>query len=218
MSQFHIFADEAGCFTFNRGQNVSRYFILCTISMRDCAVGDNMVRLRRQLARDGLSVGDQFHATEDRQIVRDRVYQEICKHEFTIQATIMEKSKSRPHIRESKPTFYKYGWYYHFKHGIARSLPPTVDLLVTAAAIGSRKERTSFLASVNDVIGQLMPRGTWQTDFCSSAVDPCVQVADYCAWAIQRKYERGDERSYDLIKDKITYEFDLWSRGDTHYY
>jgi hypothetical protein len=26
--------------------------------------------------------------------------------------------------------------------------------------------------------------------------DPCLQVADYCTWAIQRKWERGDERSH----------------------
>ncbi|QXX73963.1 hypothetical protein [Methylovirgula sp. HY1] len=30
-----IFADEAGCFTFNREANVSRFFILCTVTMCD---------------------------------------------------------------------------------------------------------------------------------------------------------------------------------------
>jgi len=48
--------------------------------------------------------------------------------------------------------------------------------------------------------------------------DPCLQVADYCVWAIQRKWERDDSRSYDLIKDKIESEFDVWSIGSTHYY
>ena len=59
----------------------------------------------------------------------------------------------------------------------------------------------------------------WAATFCLAATDPCVQIADYCAWAIQRKWEhKKDERSYDLIKDRITYEFDLWAHGTQHYY
>lgn len=58
----------------------------------------------------------------------------------------------------------------------------------------------------------------WMTDFCPASADPCLQVADYCAWAIQRKWERDDPRSYDLISDRITYEYDLWSHGNTHHY
>jgi hypothetical protein len=46
-----------------------------------------------------------------------------------------------------------------------------------------------------------------------SASDPCLWVADYCTWAIQRKWERGDTRSDDLIKDRIRSEFDIWERG-----
>ena len=53
-----------------------------------------------------------------------------------------------------------------------------------------------------------------------SHADPCLQVADYCAWAIQRRWESGkqDIRSYDLIKDRITYEYDLFEKGTDHYY
>lgn len=58
----------------------------------------------------------------------------------------------------------------------------------------------------------------WKTDFCPANADPCLQVADYCAWAIQRKYEKGDDRSYVLIKDRISYEYELWAHGKKHYY
>jgi hypothetical protein len=51
-----------------------------------------------------------------------------------------------------------------------------------------------------------------------SAKDPMLWVADYCAWAIQRKWETGDTRSHKLIEEKISTEFDLWSVGQTHYY
>jgi len=45
-----------------------------------------------------------------------------------------------------------------------------------------------------------------------------LQIADYCTWAIQRKWERTDAKSYNIIKDRITYEYDLWGHGTKHYY
>lgn len=58
----------------------------------------------------------------------------------------------------------------------------------------------------------------WKVDFRPSACDPCLQAVDYCAWAIQRKWEKSDTRSYDLIKDRIKYEYNLWGNGTKHYY
>ncbi len=139
MSRLHVFADEAGCLTFEKKTNVSRYFILCTILMRDCSVGNALLDLRRRLAWDGAALGEYFHASTDKQQVRDAVFATICEHDFSIQATIMEKSKAQPHIRAEKPRFYQFGWFYHFKFGVSRRIPSNVEALVTAAAIGTRK-------------------------------------------------------------------------------
>ncbi len=217
MARLYIFADEAGDFEFSRKHNVSRYFILCTVSMHSCGVASELLDLRRELAFEGLPLGEYFHCTTDQQAVRDRVFEVICRHDFQIQATIMEKSKAQPQVRSSRPRFYQYGWYYHFRHGTAALIKPAPDLLVTAATIGTKKERASFLAAIKDVMQQTVP-GKHTTNFCPAAADPCVQVADYCAWAIQRKWERNDQRSYDLVQDRITYEYDLWRRGTEHYY
>ncbi len=65
---------------------------------------------------------------------------------------------------------------------------------------------------------QTIHHGRVAVDFRPAATDPCIQAADYCAWAIQRKYETGQDRAYNIIKDRITYEYDLWSRGGQHYY
>lgn len=76
----------------------------------------------------------------------------------------------------------------------------------------------TFKSELNDVFRQNIPKAQWAIDFLPSRCDPGLQVADYCAWAIQRKWERGDTRSYDLIKRRITNEYDLWQHGTTHYY
>jgi hypothetical protein len=75
------------------------------------------------------------------------------------------------------------------------------------------KSSKLFANAVNDVIQQHLDRSQWATSFCPCAADPCLQVADYCTWAIQRKWERNDARSYNLIKDRISYEYELWERG-----
>jgi hypothetical protein len=218
MPDTFLFADEAGCLTFSRQPNVSRYFIFCTVLMADCSVGARLLELRRELAWAGAELGEYFHATNDRQAVRDRVYAKILEHDFTIQATIMEKSKAHPRVKASKPEFYKCGAYYHLKFGVARRLSPTSELLVTTASVGNRKERSAFEAAMNDVMRQTHRDLPWRTDFMPAHANPCLQVADYCAWAIQRKWEIGDERSYALIRDRVEYEHELWAKGARHYY
>jgi len=215
-----VFADEAGCFTFNRNQNVSKYFILCTVVMDNCDVATQLLNLRRRLAWEGFELGEYFHATTDKQAVRDEVYKVIVSAPFTIQATIMEKSKAQLHVRETKPRFYQYGYFYHFKFGATKQLDSSSEALVTTASLGTRKEQIAFEDAVADVMRQTKRVKEWRADFMPCHADPCLQVADYCAWAIQRKWESGkkDLRSFDLIKDRITYEFDLWEKGTEHQY
>ena len=218
MARLYIFSDEAGDLTFRRAENISRYFILCTVSMDKCNVANALLRLRRKLNWHDYELGEYFHATTDKQTVRDLVYETISTHDIQVQATIMEKSKAQSQVRRTKPQFYHYGWFYHFKHGISPVAQPFSQIDVTAASIGDRKERPSFRYAMRDVLHQTMRRKEWSTGIYPAATDPCIQVADYCAWAIQRKWERDDLRSYEIIEDKITYEYELWRRGRTHYY
>ena len=216
-----VFADEAGDFEFARKNNVSRYFIVCAISLDSCEIGQELLKLRRELMWDGIQIDDYFHATADKQLVRDRVFQLLNSFDFEIYAQVLEKSKAQPQIRTTRHRFYKHAWLYLFRHAMPRIVrQPEDQLMVTTASIGVKKGQADFSEAVLDVLKQTqrVDAGSWRTTFCSSASDPCLQVADYCTWAIQRKWERGDERSYDLIKSKIKYEYDLWSRGSRHFY
>lgn len=174
--------------------------------------------MRHDLLRQGQPVGDCFHATTDAQAVRDSVYELLVSADFRFQATICEKSKAQPQVRSSKDRFYKYPWYYHFKHGLAKYLNSDDRLLVTAASIGTKKERETYTNALKDVVAQSAPNIDWAVDFRPALADPLLQVADYCAWAVQRKWERGDHRPIHPLRDKLTYEYELWKRGTTHYY
>lgn len=218
MSRIYVFADEAGDFAFTRAPNVSRYFIVCTLTAQSCAASDEIHELRRQLAWEGHRLGQYFHASTDVQVVRDRMFALICKHDFNVQATIMEKSKAQAHTRTTNHRFYQHGWFYHFKFGMGRHILPHDEILITAASVATKKGQAVFTDAVNDVVRQTIKRQQWRTSFWPCATDPMLQMTDYCTWAIQRRWERNDTRSYDLIKDRISYEYDLWAKGTTHHY
>ncbi len=213
-----LFADEAGDFAFKKGPNVSRYFIVCTVTADSCQIGEELFELRRELLWDRHQLGDYFHATEDKQAIRDYVFELIRQYDLRIDATILEKSKAQPQTRINNSRFYQYGWFYHFKNIAPGIINSDTELMITAASLGTKRERALFTQSVNEVAQQIAHPDKWVTAFCPAANDPCLQVVDYCTWAIQRKWERGDTRSYDLIKNRIRREFDLWQAGTTHYY
>ena len=95
---------------------------------------------------------------------------------------------------------------------------PYPELHVTAASIGFKKERLTFKLAISNIMIQTIQGKIWHADVFPAATDPCLQVADYCAWAIQKKWERNNTLSYDLIKDRITHEFDLWAHDKQTYY
>ncbi len=214
----YIYADESGDFKFSNHHRVSRYFILTTVLIDDHNIELAMLDLRRELVWNGTKLPREFHATEDSQLVRDKVFEVLNRYDFRIDATVLNKRKAYPGIRNSEEQFYRYACFYHMKYVAPRVASTDDELLVIAASIGTRRKLDDFRAAVEGVLKLTSPTQAVQIDAWPAAVDPCLQVADYCCWAIQRKWERGDCRSYDLIKDKIRSEYDLFARGTRSYY
>jgi hypothetical protein len=213
-----VFADEAGNLDFRRAAGATRYFILTTVTVDDCSPGDSLLTLRRELAWEGHDQPGPFHATEDRQHIRDRVYAALAQHEFRVDATIVEKSKARPHLVNDLNRFHKTAWYLHMRRVAPAIATDADELLVVASALGTRRQRGQFVAALNDVVSQAAPTAVHRAAFWPAGTDPCLEVADYCCWALQRKWERGDERSYDLIRDRVAIEHDVFRVSGTHYY
>lgn len=214
-----MFADESGNFDFSTGRGASKYFIVTTVSTGDFAPGDALLQLRRQLAweRHDQKTPD-FHASEELQAVRDRVFDELSRFAFRVDTTVIEKRKVYPHIAADQVRFYKTAWYLHFKYIAPRIAKEGDELLVISASLGTKSRREAFRGAVEDVVAQVSPAADWRTVSWAAASDPCLWVADYCAWAIQRKWESGDPRSYDLIRDKIATEFDAFARSTRVYF
>jgi hypothetical protein len=214
----HFFVDEAGNFDFNTKQGASRYFILTSVTMRDCKASEVLLDLRRELNWEGVEINGAFHATTNKQAVRDRVFDVIASMDIEVDATIFEKRKAQPHLHDMIK-FYKLAWYQHAKEAIPNRIEQDEDLHVIAASIGTKKQRAQVASAIKDVVNQCgRQRASTRVNHWPAESDPCLQIADYCCWAIQRKWEGSDDRSHVLIDHLIRSEYEMWSRSSVYQY
>jgi hypothetical protein len=223
MSRVYVFGDEAGDLAFKPASppGISRYFIIGTVAMDDCSIANKLIELRREFAWNGLHL-DEFHATVDKQRVRDRVYETISEHDLRFDATILDKRKAYPYTYSDPLYFYKLAWYLHFKDLAPAIADAKDELLVVASSLQiKRKKKTSKAAihkAVTEVVNQVSPTVICHCAFTPAKTDPCLQVADYMTWAVQRKFEMSDERSYDLIKNQVSSIYQPFIRGTKHFF
>ncbi|MCY4455525.1 MAG: DUF3800 domain-containing protein [Chloroflexi bacterium] len=220
VARVHLFADEAGNFDFSRKAGASRFFILTTVAFPSGhdALATSLRALRFELAWEGTDFRREFHATDDTQAVRDRVFDVLAAHDFRVDATILEKPKARPAIRSSDQQFYETAWFLHLRHVVPSVQRDAGDELhLIAASVGTGRQRGAFLTALGSAV-RAATTSTARIAFWPAAADACLQAADYCAWAIQRKWERGDNRAYSLIQNRVVLEQDLFRRGRQSFY
>lgn len=217
-----IYADESGNFDFSGQRQATRYFMLVSVALEENAIApleNDLRQLQRELAWEGYSMPKGFHATNDKQGVRNRVFAVLSRHDFRIDATIIEKRKVNPALHNTNERFYRFAWYAHL-NGLVAVLGGSYDeLLITAASI-TRKMTAAFRSEVAIAERRLPTSAVMKCDVADAASNPMLQVADYCAWALHRKWEREppDTRSYTQIRNGIATEYDLLGSGSTLYY
>lgn len=212
-----MFSDESGDFTFRRVRGASLYFLIATVTMGDCSVGDELQELQRELAWQGIVI-DSFHAVNDRPTVRNRVYDLMAAADIRVDATALEKPKTQPHIVTQPWYFYKLANFLHFKYVVPQIATRADDLMVVASSLQMKKKKEALHQAVHDVVHQVSPTHRFVTAFLPNATDPCLQLADYAAWAVRRKLEANDDHWYNLIGHKIKSVFQPFSSGPNTYY
>ena len=216
----YIFLDEGGNFDFS--PKGTKYFTISSVSIvRPFDFYTSLTSLKYDLIENGLNL-EYFHAAEDKQHVRDKVFDIISTFlpHVSIDALIVEKSKAGPFLREVEqfyPTMLKVFLRY------VCDTPNLLDykgIIVTTDAIPVKRKRVSVEKAIKIVASEIIgPLGKqYKVLHHASKSAFALQVADYCNWAIYRKWEKGDCRSYDLIKNKVRSEFDVFRAGSTMYY
>lgn len=214
-----LFVDESGNLDFS--PSGTKYFVLSCISTFDPLVErDKLISLRYQLLSQGV---DQkyFHASEYSQQVRDKVFNFIktLQNKLEIHSVIAQKNKANPSLYDkNEAPFYQV---------ICRTLLQYVfrgsvvadKIVVVLGALFTRKRQSFILQTLKEFFKKQFNK-TFYIYFCPSSADLNCQIADYCSWAIYRKWEsKGtDTRSYALVNHLIKSEFEVFSRGEEEYY
>ena len=223
MRRHYVFADESGNFDFSRQRGATPYFAVGTVHV----VGDDAVealrldllRLQTDLGWRRLTGSGGFHASEDPQAVRDEVFAVLARHQLRLDVTLLEKSKAQPHLRRTDLTFFGYAWARHFD-GLAPRLvaEQADDLMVVAAAVGTRRLRGAFRGAIEDVVRKAVPEREPTVLFMPSDADPALQAADYLLWAVLRSWTLGDDRALAPVRGQVRSQRDVFAAGRIDYY
>lgn len=215
----YVFLDEGGNFDFS--PHGTRYFVMSSLAKeRPFFAGKELSDLKYDLVEGGANL-EYFHAAEDRQAVRDAVFGVIAKHlaGVRVDSLIVEKRKTGPAL-QAVEKFYPRMLGYLLKHVLAQhDLHAFAEVLLFTDTIPVNRQRQAVEKAVKTTLTAVLPAGTRFRTFhhaSKSCID--LQIADYCNWAIYRKWDRGDERSFNIIRSVVQSEFDIFRTGTTTYY
>lgn len=215
----YIFIDESGDFNFSpRG---TKYFSLTSVATRrPFEFVSSLDTLKNNLIEQGHDI-EYFHASEDAQPVRNRVFAIVHDHlsVLRIDNLIVEKSKVNPDLRDVL-RFYLMMLEYLLKFLIGRPALVDVDeLIVVTDTIPVAKKRKAVEKALKLTLARMLPKfPKYRIMHHASKSSYGLQIADYCNWAIYRKWKDGDRRSYDRIEAGIKSELEIFADEATHHY
>ncbi len=217
MNCLYVFIDESGNLDFSK--KGTRFFVLSAITaVFPIESSQRLQNLKYSLLSKGYG-GDEyqyFHASEDKQSVRDDVFNEIAKmSSIKINYIYAEKRKAHPKYHNSK--FYSLLGEALTKYLLLKNSKTEYEkiILIFDQAL-SKKERGNFLKEVKPALKQIAE--PYAIYFHRTMSDFNGQIADYCAWAKYVSLERDEFRPLEVIKNIPQDSFDIFRGGTTFYY
>lgn len=215
----HVHLDESGNFDFTR--NGTKHFVFAVAWTYDpLPLAHDLTALRFMLLKQGVDL-HQFHAAEDRQAVRNRVVATMLgRQNWGFVALVIEKAKVNPTIRDP------IGFYPQFAMMVLRFVLKGVvgrgtdQVLIFTDDLPVKQKKNAVKKAITGACRQALPPTLrFDTYHHPCASNKWIQVADYCCWAVFRKWESGDDRTYDQLRPRLFKpELNVTERGRTVYY
>ena len=237
VQKYHHFLDEAGDTTFfGEGkicilgsEGVSNYFILGKVQFnsklevirKQIIALENEIQtnayywvgsVKKKIAQAGKFY---FHATDDIPEVRKLFFDLIKSIDCGFEAVVAKKdvSKFTQSYKESDKEFYAH----LLSHLLHKKLE---DDSCKHIFIVSQRGNTTRLANLENGLRKAIeilktenPKAVQKSevifDVMNQKHEPLLNLADYICWAVQRKYEKGEERFFNYISEKIISVIDI---------
>ena len=202
LPRVEIWGDESGNLDFDP-KTGTKYFVVSTMTAADPSLSSALLDLRRQLDRRGFELPDGFHATEDKQGVRDGVFDLLTRAPVRVDCTYYTKANVYGRIQGDPDYFYRWAWFYHLRHVLPKLVPKDGDLFIGIATLSTKRKRAAYAATLREVVRETLGSLRPHCAHWVAATHPCLQAADYYTWAIGRWLERNDDRSLTPVKHQI---------------
>lgn len=215
----YVFLDEGG--NLNFAPTGTRYFTLSAVSKeRPFTIEPVLLNLKYDLVELGLNI-EYFHASEDRQKVRDQVFGAIMNNpdQLRVDTIVVEKRKTGLALQPPEH-FYPRMLGQLLKYILnGRHVEDYDEIIVITDSLPVTSKRKSFEKGIKQTLAEMLPaHKKYRLLHHASKSSMGLQIADYCNWAIFRKWEGGDQRSYQLIEKAVKSEFEIFKGGTRLYY
>lgn len=223
----YIFIDESGNFDFSvKGTSYFTFSALITNTplKYDYDINNLILKIltKQEIPNLKYEYLDQFsikhfHATEDKQSIRDLFIKLINSMDnITLNSIIIEKRKTNPALYDPEKFYTKF----------LGSLMAYVfqayqfdELCIFVDGCAVTRNKDAFKKGIVKELHYRNPWAKFEIYFPPSSTFSCLQIVDYLNWAIFRKWEKEDLRSYDQIKHLLqSRERDIFKDGKIYYY
>ncbi|HYE33625.1 MAG TPA: DUF3800 domain-containing protein [Methylomirabilota bacterium] len=214
----YFFLDESGNLDFSP-KGTRHFSLVCLSKVRPFEAYKDLVELKYDLAEEGTEL-EYFHAAEDRQLVRNRVFGIIAKHleGVRLDALVVDKSKVAP---ASWPVerFYP-NMVGRLLRRVIRATNPSgnTEILIYTDSVPVERKRNAIEKGIKEVLAETLPIGVrYRIMHHASKSNLDLQIADYCNWAVFRAVERGDHRALAAIRRAFCTEEKMFgAEGETY--
>lgn len=211
-----IFLDESGDLGFNfKKAGTSKIFIVTLLFVDENKkaiekiVKNTHAELNKSIKR---RVGV-LHATNEKPTTRQRLLRRLAeKGDCKIMMIYLNKDKVFTKLQDEKQVLYNYVTNILLDRIYTKKVVPTDKEI---ELIASRRETNKFF---NDNFKTYLCQKITGKHHCKIKVsvktpseEKILQAVDFVSWALFRKYEKGDDSYYKIIKSKIIEEKPLFS-------
>lgn len=211
----YIFLDESGDLGFNfKKKGTSKNFIVSFLFVPDSKKPIEKVvsKTHKELSKNIKRKIGILHATHEKLITRQRLLKRLCNEKCTIMIIYLNKQKVFTKLQDEKQVLYNYVTNILLDRIYSKKV---IDTKKEIELIASRRETNKFLnENFKDYLKQKVKNnhfGIMKISIKTPAEEKILQAVDFVSWAVFRKYEKGDDSYYNIIKSKIIEENPLFS-------
>ncbi|MFQ5880244.1 MAG: DUF3800 domain-containing protein [Dehalococcoidia bacterium] len=220
MRYLYVFIDESGNYDFS--SKGTKWWVLTSLITTDLNQGlVELFELKHRIIDLGTDI-EKFHASEDRQSVRDMVFPILARFQnVRIDSVIVEKRKAAPSIRSLNrfyPMMVENLLKYPFDpRGLDVSRFSKVFIFADRAS-ARKTEREALIKALKVYLAGHLQGVPYVICMHDSASHHYLQAVDYFCWAIYVRWEKGEQRPYRQVQHLIRSEFPIFQHGYVDWY